>query len=157
MIIISSCLAGIDCRYDGNSFPTSYMELLHDLITSELAISVCPEVEGGLPTPRPSAEIVEGRILIKNGEDLTKSFQQGCDSVLKRITSKKVAPSLAILKSRSPSCGVSTIYDGTFSGRIIQGSGLFMRRLRQAYPDLKIIDETELEEYATWLRSLLSE
>ncbi len=155
MIIISSCLVGESCRYDGNSFPTPYTELLHELIMRGLAISVCPEVEGGLPTPRPSAEIIEDRVCIESGEDITESFQAGCDKVLDTIRSQEQEPFLAILKSRSPSCGVSTIYDGTFSSHLIDGSGLFMQNLRRAYPDLKVIDETQLKEFDQQLRSLL--
>jgi len=129
MIIVSACLLGINCKYDGkNSMNKSVMEKLQ----GEMIIPVCPEQLGGFPTPRPAVEISGGtgadvldgrcRCIRENGEDVTEGFIKGAHEVLKiaRLTGARKA----VLKSRSPSCGFGEIYDGTFSGERIDGNGV---------------------------------
>ncbi len=153
MIIISACLAGTPCRYDGSAFTTEFTPLLERLAASGLALTVCPEVLAGLATPRASCEIISGRVRTREGLDLTDRFIFGCAAALERISAHGT-PDLAILKSRSPSCGSTSIYDGTFSGTLIPGSGLFAQMLRRAYPALPIIDETMLPDQQGMLLSL---
>lgn len=122
--LISSCLCGKKCRYDGNS---SYVKELASLVDSGLAISVCPELLGGLPVPRPRCEVItdsHGNVHVhgNDGEDYTTEFMLGADRALKLALENGI--SLAILKSLSPSCGSGQIYDGTFSGTLIKGNGL---------------------------------
>lgn len=122
--LISSCLCGIKCRYNGNS---SYVEELARLVDSGLAISVCPELLGGLPVPRARCEIItdsRGNVHVRgdDGADYTSAFRLGADRTLELARENRI--SLAILKSLSPSCGCGQIYDGTFSGKLIQGNGL---------------------------------
>lgn len=129
MIIVSACLVGIDCRYNGGSSPDSRIE---ELVKSGSAIPVCPEQLGGCPTPRPPAEISGGtgadvldgkcRVAGKNGEDKTAEFIKGAEEVLK--IAGLVGAKKAILKSKSPSCGCGVVYDGTFSGNLIEGNGV---------------------------------
>jgi len=154
MIIISSCLADTPCRYDGRSFPTPYTSLLTALVQSGKAMKVCPEVLGGLPTPRESAELIGERVKTASGDDVTDAFILGAEKAVEQI-GHTGRPTLAVLKSRSPSCGSSTIYDGTFSGTVRSGEGVFSRLLRDTFPDLTIIDETALEDHIEFLTSLL--
>ena len=124
MKIVSACLIGVACRYDGKSFPSDYAI---ELAKKGLAIPVCPEQLGGLPTPRNSAEIVEGRVKDKNGKDYTQAFELGAKEALKIAELMNVDE--AILKSNSPSCGCGRIYDGTFSGKLKEGNGIFTQLL----------------------------
>jgi uncharacterized protein YbbK (DUF523 family) len=123
MIIISACLAGIPCRYNETDF--SIPELIR-FIDSEKNITVCPEILGGLPCPRSPCEIrkTENGISVigKDGKNYTKAFRLGAEKVLKICRENNVTT--AILKARSPSCGCGKIYDGTFSGTLIDGNGI---------------------------------
>lgn len=124
MYLISSCLAGINCRYDGKN---NLDEKAAALVRKGKAISVCPEVLGGLPTPRDPSEIIfeeEGnkKVVTQKGKDLTAAFKQGAEKTLK--IAQIVGAKKAVLQQRSPSCGWGKVYDGSFSGTLIKGSGL---------------------------------
>jgi uncharacterized protein YbbK (DUF523 family) len=93
------------------------------------AIPLCPEQLGGLPTPRPPAEQKDGRVIAKTGEDMTEQFERGAEEALK-IT-KLAECDEAILKSHSPSCGAGKVYDGTFSGVLVEGDGVFAKLLKE--------------------------
>jgi len=127
MIVVSACLAGIACRYDGTAFPC---EKVVKLVESEQAVYVCPEVLGRLSIPRPPVEIVGERIITVAGQDVTAQYQEGA-AVALQIT-LKAGCHQAILKARSPSCGSGKIYDGSFSGKIVDGDGIFAQMLKQA-------------------------
>ncbi|AJA46439.1 hypothetical protein CPAST_c03390 [Clostridium pasteurianum DSM 525 = ATCC 6013] len=124
MYLISACLGGVNCRYDGKN---SENKFVMDLMKQGKAMLVCPEQLGGLKTPRVSCEITLGddgikKVLSKDGEDFTDNFTRGAEEVLK--IAKAMGIEKAILKSKSPSCGCGIIYDGTFSGKLIEGEGL---------------------------------
>lgn len=121
-ILISACLCGIPCRYDSKSSPLS-CENLSRLKSSFTLIPVCPEQLGGLPSPRKPAEIIQGTELIKNpdGEDLTTNFKLGAQLALNIC--KNYGIKIAVLKSKSPSCGKGRVYDGSFSGLLVNGNG----------------------------------
>ncbi|TKG90377.1 DUF523 domain-containing protein [Puteibacter caeruleilacunae] len=142
-IIVSACLAGIKCRYDGNA---NLIEEIRELVESGKAIPLCPEVMGGLPTPRKSCEIIkednELKIVNTEGEDCTKVFQEGAQKTA--AIAKIVGAEYAILKQRSPSCGYGKIYDGTFSGKIIPGKGFTATLLEEQ--GVKIFTEENFEE-----------
>ncbi len=129
MYLVSSCLAGINCRYDGgNSRNEEVMRLLEE----GQAVLVCPEQLGGLPTPRPCCEMqitTQKEIVIKSkdGQEFTKEFLQGAEQSL--AIAKAFGIKKAILKAKSPSCGYGKIYDGTFTGRLIDGNGLLAELL----------------------------
>lgn len=117
-ILISGCLLGVCCRYDGASKPHPLaMELAKD---HEL-IPVCPEQLGGLATPRPPAERQGGRIAAKTGADVTEQYLRGAEEALKIY--RLLNCDAAVLKERSPSCGSGEIYDGTFTGTLVAGNG----------------------------------
>ncbi len=138
IVLVSACLLGINCRYNrSNVFDES---LLKNILERGLTpIPVCPEQLGGLPTPRPSCEIVGGdgydvldgiaRVLTRDGEDITEHFVRGAYETLK--IAKLLNIDFAIMKDFSPSCGCENIYDGTFSGRTKRGCGVTTALLRR--------------------------
>ena len=136
MLIVSSCLLGYPCRYDGRSCP---FEVLSTKGAREFLVPVCPEVLGGLPVPRRPAElsggdgndVLEGRarVIDVSGRDVTTEFLRG--SRLSLGIALESGAKAAILKTRSPSCGTGSIYDGTFSRRLRPGDGVFAALLRK--------------------------
>ena len=141
-IIVSACLAGENCKYNGgNNLNQKMMEFL----LSHEMIKVCPEGLGGLPIPRPSAEIVDGQVMNTEGKNVTKEFSLGAQKAFEIV--KKENPDLIILQSRSPSCGIKQIYDGTFSGKKIPGHGLFAELCINA--GYNVLDIEDIEEYLT--------
>lgn len=126
MIIVSACLAGMHCRYDGGE--KSNNEVIR-LVAEGKAIPVCPEQLGGLPTPRLPCEIVNGKVMRKDGMDVTAEFERGAQDAL--TLAKLSGAKSAILKAKSPSCGAGFIYDGSFSGSVIPGDGVFAALCRQ--------------------------
>ena len=121
-ILVSACLLGVPCRYDGKSKKHPELEALR--LQGHKLIAVCPEVQGGLPTPRPPAE------RHREGTDVTAQYQAGAEIALN--TAREQGCELAVLKERSPSCGSGEIYDGTFTGHLIPGDGVAAQRLREA-------------------------
>jgi uncharacterized protein YbbK (DUF523 family) len=129
MKMISACLVGCECRYDQKSCRDQELE---QLLREGKVIPICPEQLGGLPTPRPPAEIVGGdgfdvldgkaRIVDQKGNDVTEEFLAGARQALK--LAQTVGATSAILKENSPSCGSTFVYDGTFSGKKVTGTGL---------------------------------
>ena len=125
-ILISACLLGIPCRYDGKAKPQPWAEALaarHDLVP------VCPEQLGGLPTPRTPSERRGDRVVMNTGADVTEQYRRGAEAALRlcRLTGCEAA----ILKERSPSCGCGEIYDGSFSGTLTAGDGVTAELLRK--------------------------
>ena len=119
-ILVSGCLLGENCKYNGGN---NYSEKVAEYIKGHEVISVCPECMGGLPTPRVPAEIVNGVVTNKEGLVVDIEFRRGAEIALQVAKENQV--DAAILQSRSPSCGVKQIYDGTFSGTKISGQGVF--------------------------------
>ncbi len=129
--IVSACLAGEPCRYNGESFPC---EAVQELVRAGLALPVCPEVLGGLPVPRMPSEIREGRVIDKDGTDQTDAFSRGAEAALR--LAREHGCTAAILKARSPSCGSGEIYDGSFTGTRVPGEGVFARIAHEAGLDV---------------------
>ena len=118
MLIVSACLAGFPCRYDGKNAINPDVQ---QLVREGKAIPVCPEQLGGLPTPRLPAEMKAGKVISSDGNDVTEAFEKGAAVVLE--IAKQYGCTGALLKARSPSCGKGRIYDGSFSGILIEGNG----------------------------------
>ena len=119
MYIVSACLCGINCKYNGrNNLNPAVLKLVKE----GKAIPVCPEQLGGLPTPRIPSERKDGKVINKEGIDVTKNFQDGSNEVLKLC--KELNIKTCILKSKSPSCGYGEIYDGNFNGTLVKGNGV---------------------------------
>lgn len=125
-ILVSACLLGTNCKYNGGNNDN---QAVRKFVAGHEVVMVCPEVMGGLPIPRTPAEIVEGVVRCKDGHSVDQPFRDGAERALKTALDEKV--DLAILQSRSPSCGVKAIYDGTFSHTVIPGEGVFARMLRE--------------------------
>ncbi|MGI6755026.1 MAG: purine-nucleoside phosphorylase [Atopobiaceae bacterium] len=125
-VIISECLLGIPCRYDGKAKPKTAVQQLAEKVE---VVGVCPETASGLKVPRPPAEQRSGRVYLKDGSDVTQAFELGAERSLKKVH-KQPAP-LAVLKAKSPSCGVHHIYDGSFTGTLVEGWGIFARQLQK--------------------------
>ncbi|WP_157154741.1 DUF523 domain-containing protein [Brachyspira murdochii] len=140
-ILVSACLLGIKCRYDGDD---NKSDIIIKLISRGYnLIPVCPEQLGGLTTPRKPAEIINGRVINIDNEDVTENFIKGANEVLK--LSKLYSVELAILKEKSPSCGFGEIYDGTFSKILIKDNGICADLLYNN--NVKIIGECKIKEY----------
>lgn len=149
MIIVSACLAGVNCKYSGGN---NCNKNVAEMVAKGEALPVCPEQLGGCPTPRPAAEIdggtgfdvLEGRCRVRRitGEDVTEEFIKGAKEVLKlaEITGSKTA----ILKSKSPSCGYGKIYDGTFTGKLVEGNGVTTELLLKS--GIQVRTENEIKK-----------
>lgn len=125
-ILVSACLLGRNCKHSGGN---NLNQKVLDFIQGHEVVALCPEVIGGLPVPRLSAELVNNHVTDKNGKSVDKEFRLGAEKALGLALEKGVE--LAILQSRSPSCGVKEVYDGTFSGKKIPGQGVFAQALAQ--------------------------
>lgn len=151
MYLVSSCLAGINSRYDGNS---NENKVILELLKSGKAIPVCPEQLGGLPTPRTPCEICTDengnrKVMSKLGRDCTSEFYEGAEKSLN--IAKVLGVKKAILKAKSPSCGCGQIYDGTFSGRLVEGNGITAELLMRN--GIEVITEKDEEELEKLLES----
>ena len=144
-ILVSACLLGENCKYNGgnnfNQALADYIAKQKKLDTEFEVIPVCPEVLGGLSTPRIPAELINGVVANKNGESVDKEFRLGAERALDIARKNQV--SFAILQSRSPSCGSKEIYDGTFTKTLVPGEGIFVKRLREA--GIEVIDIEDLK------------
>ncbi len=134
-ILVSACLMGENCKYNGGN---NFSEKLQEFVKGHEVIMVCPEVMGGLPTPRLPSEIVGDRVVNSGSEDVTSEFIMGATKAMEYSSDVD----MAILQSRSPSCGTNEIYDGTFSGNKIKGDGIFVRMLKEK--GIKVIDIKDL-------------
>lgn len=138
-VLISACLLGVSCRYDGQSKQYDGIERLIDKFN---LIPVCPEIMGGLQTPRAPAERVGDRVICDNGCDVTEQYNRGAQETLRlaRLFSCK----LAILKANSPSCSHCKVYDGTFTRTLTDGMGVTAQLLSEN--DIRVVDETEIND-----------
>ncbi len=147
LILVSACLAGLACRYDGSGGGVPWVR---NLVAKGKALPFCPEQLGGLPTPREAAEqrACPGedlpRIFSRSGEDLTEAYRRGAAEGLR--LARLVKTPAAVLKERSPSCGVRCIYNGRFDGTLLAGEGMTARLFREA--GITLFSE---EEEALWL------
>lgn len=138
-ILVSACLLGVNCRYKGDGKPC---RAVLDMAGKHTLIPVCPEQMGGLPTPRPPAEQKGGRVVTKDGADLTDAFVRGARDAL--IPALLNGADYAVLKARSPSCGKGKVYDGSFSGTLVDGDGVFAALLKKE--GIPVYTEEELHE-----------
>lgn len=149
MILVSSCLAGVKCRYNGTA---SLNEKIQELVDDNKAMLVCPELLGGFLTPREPAEIIGGygndvlegraKVIEKSGKDVTDLYINGAVRTLELANLNKV--SCVVLKEYSPSCGSKMIYDGSFQNKKIAGDGVTSALLKRE--GIKVISEEELSE-----------
>ena len=138
-ILVSACLLGFPCRYDGKSCPVGRIRAL---AKEHTLIPVCPEQQGGLPTPRLPAEIVGERVLNKEGQDVTEQYRRGALIALE--TAELNGADIAVLKAKSPSCGKGRVYDGTFRSVLCTGNGVTVRLLQER--GIAVYSDEEIEE-----------
>lgn len=145
-VLISACLLGDNVKYSGGNNLTPKLVTLLEKYNVDI-VKVCPECFGGLPILRVPSEIKENKVFSKDNRDVTKEFLIGAEKTLKIAKENEV--NFAILKERSPSCGSTYIYDGNFSGKIIEGQGITTRKLSEE--NIKIFSEENLEEIKKYL------
>lgn len=141
-ILVSACLLGVPCRYDGQS---KCHPLARALCEKHHVVPVCGEIFGGLPTPRTPAEIQGDRVVTRDGRDVTEAYRRGAEAAaqLARLTGAQAA----VLKERSPSCGSGEIYDGTFTGTVVEGWGVTAELLRRE--GIPVLGESRMGELLT--------
>ncbi|WP_341502537.1 DUF523 domain-containing protein [Gallaecimonas sp. GXIMD4217] len=145
-ILISACLLGQPVRYDGRAKAQSHPAIERWRAEGRLLV-LCPEVAGGLPVPRPPAELQGGQVIASSGQDVTAAFRLGADQALALCRRHQIR--FALLKANSPSCGNVQIYDGSFSGRLIDGQGVTARLLTEN--GVRVYSELQLDELAAAL------
>lgn len=132
-VLVSSCVLGRNCKYNGgNNYNPQIMGFLKD----KEIVEICPELLADLPIPRPSAELVDGVVMSIDGENVDNEYRHAVELAMREIGNVDI--DLVILQSRSPTCGVNQVYDGSFTGRLIKGQGLFAQALIKA--GYKVVD-----------------
>ena len=138
-ILVSACLLGESCRYDGKSKPCERVIALSDTYN---LIPICPEVMGGLPTPRTPSEICGEQVLMKDGRDVTENYNCGARKALAIACENACA--VAILKEKSPSCGSGLIHNGLFDGGLVEGDGITAKLFKQE--GIRVLGESEITD-----------
>ena len=139
-VLVSACLLGVSCRYDGQS---KAYPLVEELCRRHEVVPVCPEQLGGLPTPRVPAERQGAQVVTKEGGDVTAQYLRGAAEAVH--LARKLGCTVAILKERSPSCGSGEIYDGSFTGALTAGFGTAAEALRAA--GIRVMGESQLAAF----------
>ncbi len=137
-VAVSACLLGENCKYSGGN---NKNEAVLEFVKDKQVIPVCPEVAGGLPIPRVPVELVGGVAINREGANVDKEFHLGVERMLDKLFGEDI--DLVILQPRSPSCGTKQIYDGTFTGTLVKGQGMFAKAL--AENGYKVVEPDELE------------
>ena len=136
-ILVSACLLGVNCKYSGGN---NYNEKVIEYLKDKEVIPVCPEIMGGLSTPRPPSERIGNKVINNQGADVTSEYTKGAEETLK--LAKLFNVKKALLKAKSPSCGKGKIYDGTFNGNLIEGNGVTVDLLKSN--GTEVISEQDL-------------
>lgn len=136
-ILVSACLLGRNCKYNGGN---NYCARVAEFVKNKEIIEVCPEVQSGMGIPRTPIEIVDGVLMDRNGNNVDAQLRAAVAQAMEALQGEKI--SCAILQSRSPTCGVNQVYDGSFSGKLIPGSGVFAQALKEA--GYKVIDAEDV-------------
>lgn len=136
-ILVSACLLGENCKYSGGN---NFNQRVLEFVRGHEVVPVCPELLGGMGVPRPPVEIVAGKVRRADGTSVDAEYRRGVEAAL--AVARRAGVELAVLQSRSPTCGVNEIYDGTFSGTRVRGQGLFAEALSAA--GIRIIDAEEV-------------
>ena len=136
-VLVSACLLGSNCKYNGGN---NRNQKVLDFLRGHEIVSVCPEVMAGLGTPRTPVEIVNGNVQTKEGVSVDTQLRAAVAQILEEIDALGI--DCAVLQSRSPTCGVNQVYDGTFSGRKIDGSGVLAQALKDA--GYRVIDAEDV-------------
>lgn len=136
-LLVSACLVGTNCKYNGKN---NKNEAVLKYLEGKEYMTICPELLTGLPIPRPCVELAGGRLIDDRGNDVDELYRHGVELALQQLDGEEIA--LAILQSRSPTCGVNQVYDGTFSGRLVAGQGLFAKALKER--GIRVVDAEDM-------------
>ena len=136
-IVVSACLLGENCKYNGGN---NYCPKVAAFVEGKEVLPVCPEMAAGFGCPRIPMEIVNGRLINREGKDLQEAMEAAITNILAQLEGQDIQ--CAVLKSRSPTCGVRQVYDGTFSGTLIPGMGLFAAALHKQ--GISVVDSEEI-------------
>ena len=136
-VLVSACLLGRNCKYNGGN---NYNERVAAFIEDKEVVEYCPEVLAGMGIQRVPTEIVNGVLMDRNGSNVDEAMRQAVQKALEEI--RQLGIDCAVLQSRSPTCGVNQVYDGTFSGKLIPGQGVFAKALMDA--GIKVIDAEDV-------------
>ena len=141
MYIVSACLLGANCKYNGGNNDN---EDVKDFCEGHRIMTVCPETEGGLSSPRPPAEQQGEKVVDCEGKDVTAEFRKGAEICLQKVLDSGEEPELAVLKANSPSCGSCFVYDGTFTGTLTRGDGIFAGLIKAR--GIRVLTEKDISE-----------
>ncbi len=136
-VVVSACLMGENCKYNGGH---NYSEAVAEFVKDREVLIVCPEMMAGMGCPRTPIEIVNGVLMDRDGKNVDAAMRAAVAQAMERIIQEEIE--YAVLQSRSPTCGVNQVYDGTFSGTLIPGSGIFAQTLQKA--GYRVIDAEDL-------------
>lgn len=148
-VLISACLLGVNCRYNGSG---GMLEEREELMNCAQLVPVCPEILGGLPTPRPPAERISDRVMTCEGDDVTAQYARGAEEALK--LARQFGARYALMKERSPSCGSGEIYNGTFAHVRVPGDGVASAMLKAA--GIEVYGEGQIAELLKRLKEEVS-
>ena len=137
-ILVSACLLGENCKYSGGN---NYNAAVAEFVKDKDVLTICPEMMAGMGCPRTPIEIVDGVLMDRNGNNVDTAMREAVAKAMELIRKEDIQ--FAILQSRSPTCGVNQIYDGSFSGKLISGSGVFAKALKDA--GYRVIDAEDIE------------
>ena len=139
-ILVSACLLGENCKYNGGN---NYNAAVAEFVKDKETLAICPEMMAGMGCPRTPIEIVDGVLMDRNGNNVDVEMREAIEKAMEIIRKEDIQ--CAVLQSRSPTCGVNQIYDGSFSSRLINGSGLFAQTLKDA--GYQVVDAEDIRKY----------
>ena len=139
-VLVSACLLGENCKYNGGN---NYNSAVTEFAKDKEVLTICPEMMAGMGCPRTPIEIVDGVLMDRNGNNVDAAMREAIEKAMEMIRKEDIR--CAVLQSRSPTCGVNQIYDGSFSGKLINGSGLFAQALKDA--GYQVIDAEDIGKY----------
>lgn len=136
-VLVSACLLGENCKYNGGN---NYSSAVAEFVRGKEILPICPELMAGMGCPRTPIEIVDGVLTDRDGKNVDAAMRAAVEMAMKQISSEGIQ--CAVLQSRSPTCGVNHVYDGSFSGKLIPGSGIFAQALKEA--GYRVIDAEDV-------------
>lgn len=139
-VLVSACLLGENCKYNGGN---NYNPAVAEFVKDKEVLPICPEMMAGMDCPRTPIEIVDGVLMDHDGKNVDVAMREAVAKAMELIQEEEIQ--CAVLQSRSPTCGVNQIYDGSFSGKLIEGSGVFVQALKDA--GYQVIDAEDVEKY----------
>ena len=126
-ILVSACLLGKNCKYNGGN---NYSPAVAEFVRDKAVLPICPELMAGMGCPRIPIEIVDGVLMDRDGKNVDTAMRAAVEMAMKQLSSEEIQ--CAVLQSRSPTCGVNQVYDGSFTGKLIPGAGIFAQALKEA-------------------------